>query len=559
MATEDAPLVRKRPVPRVVFAIVAPLQGFFRSQAAGGVLLFAATVAALLLANSRFAAAYHEIFAAPVEFRVAGRGIAWPLHHWINDALMSFFFLLAGLEIKREVVLGELRTLGRAALPLLAAAAGMGVPALIYTLFNRGGPGAHGWGIPTATDIAFAVGCLTLVRRRVPASLFVFLTALAIFDDLGAILVIAFFYGAKVSLAGLGVVAALTFVLLALSYLRVQSVWPYMTLGVLLWLAVLESGIHATLAGVILGFTIPARPARAPRDVLADLEAAIAKLRQAKGREGTIAAIERHLEAVQPPLDRITHGLQGVVAFAIVPAFALVNAGVGFGHGGAAATSSAIAQGTALGLLVGKPLGIFLATWLAVKLRLAPKPTSATWWQVLGVSILAGIGFTMSLFVANLAFRGDAALVDEAKVGILAGSGICAIVGLALLRGVGRPVDERDVEQPMPVRVDLPEFAAGFRLAPWTPSGPLVGQTLAEGHVRQRFGVSVVGRWRGKGEGDAPRKLESVDAEYRISPDDTLLLVGEVDAVDQFLAAFRPRAASPSISSELASVPPPGG
>jgi NhaA family Na+:H+ antiporter len=438
----------------------------------------------------------------------------------------------------------------------------MAVPALIYMGFNAGGPGAHGWGIPTATDIAFAVGCLTLVRRRVPASLFVFLTALAIFDDLGAILVIAFFYGAKVSLVGLGVAGAITLGLMVLSWLRVQSVWPYMIGGIFLWLAVLDSGIHATLAGVVLGFVIPARPARAPRDVLGDLEAAIAKLRQAKGRAGTLAAIERHLESVQPPLDRITHGLQGVVAFVIVPAFALVNAGVTFGHAGVAAfATSPIARGAALGLLFGKPVGIFAATFLAVKLRIAPKPTSATWWQVLGVSIVAGIGFTMSLFVANLAFGSNAELIDEAKAGILAGSAVCALLGLALLRGVGGPVAEHDVEQPMPVRVDLPEFAAGFRMAPWLPAGPLVGQTLAEADVRRRFGVSVVGAWRGGplAEGDATRKLEPVDGDYRMAADDTLLLVGEVDAVDHFLAAFRPRPMEPSISSELASMPPPRG
>ncbi len=346
---------------------------------------------------------------------------------------MTFFFFVVGMEIKRELVKGELRTFARAALPAIAALGGMVVPAAIYHAVARGTAAQPGWGIPMATDIAFALGCMALIRTRVPASLFVFLTALAIFDDLGAIVVIAVFYGGSIDLVALGAAGALTLTLVALSRGGVQRALPYALLGVALWMALLKSGLHATLAGVILGLTIPAEAPRTSGDVLDDLDAALDSLRRAVRTQGTdntaLAAIERHLESVQAPLDRFVHGLHGAVAFGVVPVFAIANAGISL-SGGASLTSPA-SMGSFLGLVIGKPVGVFGATWLAVRTGLAPKPTGASWREVWGVAMLSGIGFTMSLFVDALAFGGNQPLEDGAKVGVLVGSVVSAVAGMA--------------------------------------------------------------------------------------------------------------------------------
>ncbi len=450
--TEQTPPPRAS-VRRVLFRLAAPIQRFLRTEAAGGALLMVAAAVALAWANSRFAPAYHRVAALPVGARVGGVSALWPLRHVINDLLMSLFFLVAGMEIRRELSTGELRSPARAALPLLAALGGMIAPACVYLLVARGGGVAsRGWGIPMATDIAFSLGVIGLVKRRVPPSLLVFLTALAIFDDLGAIVVIALFYGAHVALAPLAVALGLTASLAALSRRGTQSITPYAVLGVALWVALARAGLHPTLAGVVVGVCLPPTPAQSPEGVLVELDAALTQLR-ARGAAGrdVLGAMERHLEAMQSPLDRAMHGLHGVVAFAIVPAFALFNAGVAVDARSAGAAPVTLA--VALGLLVGKPVGITLATFIAVRSGLAPMPTRARWRDVAGVAMVAGVGFTMSLFVDDLAFSTASAANDQARVGVLAGSFASAILGLAWLRAVGRPeAGEPEVE-------DLPVYA----------------------------------------------------------------------------------------------------
>jgi NhaA family Na+:H+ antiporter len=528
-------------MPRLLFAVVRPFRAFFRTQAAGGATLIFVTVVALVWANSRFAASYQDLLHFPVTMSFGERGLSWPLHHWINDALMSVFFLVVGMEIKRELLVGELRTLRRAALPLVAALGGMVVPAGIHYALNRGGPAEPGWGIPMATDIAFALGCLALVSRRVPSTLVVFLMALAIFDDLGAIVIIALFYGGKLDLAALAAAGGLTIVLAGLTRSGVTRVWPYVVFGVALWIAVLRSGIHATIAGVILGLCIPARSRRRPTEVLDDLEQAIARLRRNKESEldaaGPIGALERHLESVQPPLDRLIHGLHAWVAFLIVPIFALANAGVAVQSEIVPLATSPASMGVLLGLLIGKPAGIFGATWLSVKVGLAPRPAGATWAQVLGVSVLAGIGFTMSIFVASLAFPSAPALQDASKVGIFAASFASALIGLGILRWVGQEQPEQAVDADLQVVIDLPRYAQGYRVEPWVASGPFVGKSLREVELRSRFGVSALGVHEGGRGSLADKGLMPVGADYVISAGDTLLVVGARDAMEAFLAA----------------------
>lgn len=384
-------------LPRALARTLQPFQKFFRTESAGGLLLLAATAAAFVWANSGFSATYHQLFEAKLTLQAFGHGLAWPLHRWINDALMTVFFFVVGMEIKRELVTGELRGIRRAILPMLAAAGGMAVPALIFLAINGHGPGVAGWGIPVATDIAFALGCLALLKGRVPASLAVFLTALAIFDDLGAILVIAIFYGQTIAPAAVIVILALTLLLIGLNRRGVSRAWPYLLLGIALWVAVLLSGVHATIAGVILGLCIPRKT-----------------------------------------LGRLVPAFHPWVAFGIVPLFAMANGGVELRGATAAVIFAPVSLGIMLGLFLGKQVGIFLATLIAIKIHLSPMPSGANWKQLYGTAILGGIGFTMSLFIAALAFPGATLLSTEAKIGILAGSLVSAAVGLTFLRVLGQ-------------------------------------------------------------------------------------------------------------------------
>jgi len=538
--TQSPPTPRQARVPRVLFALVRPFQRFFRTQAASGVFLMVTAALAMLWANSPWAHGYHDLLHTRLDVQLAGRGLTWTLHHWINDGLMTLFFFVVGMEIKRELVKGELRTLSRAALPLLAAFGGMVVPATIYYAIARGTVAQAGWGIPMATDIAFALGCLALIRGRVPASLFVFLTALAIFDDLGAIVVIALFYGGTIDTVALGAAGLITLALVGLSRGGVQRALPYGILGFALWMALLKSGIHATLAGVILGLAIPATAPRTSSDVLDDLDEALTSLRRAARTQGTdntaLAAIERHLESVQAPLDRYVHGLHGTVAFAVVPIFAIANAGISLSSGATFLAPASL--GSFLGLVLGKPIGVFGATWLAVRLGLAPRPTGATWAEVFGVTMLSGIGFTMSLFVDSLAFGGNLPLEDGAKIGVLVGSVVSACLGMVFLRVVGRVRAATAEESDTPVLVDLRRFAPGFRLEPWAARGVLVGRSLGEAQLRAAHGISVLGIWLPSTLGnEAKRELKPVGAEYVVTAGDTLLVVAQDDAMERFLAS----------------------
>jgi NhaA family Na+:H+ antiporter len=428
--------------PPIFKAIVAPVQAFFRLEAASGLVLLGAAAVALAWANLGGAASYRAFVETPLAVRLGPAAVAFTLHALVNDGLMALFFFVVGMEIKHELALGELRSPAQAALPLVAALGGMVVPAAVYLAFNAGGPGRPGWGIPMATDIAFAIGVLTLLRSRVPHALVVFVTALAIFDDIGGILVIAVFYGHGLAPLWLAAAAAVGGGLVLLARWGVRSGLAWTSAGVLLWLALHEAGIHATIAGVAVGLAIPARAAISPRtviDALAGHAAALAARPVPDLDAEEILAIERALEARQAPLTRFTSILHPWVAFGVMPIFALVNSGVEVAGAGAERLAGPIAVGTALALFGGKLAGVFAFTAAAVKLGLAPMPGGASWGKLVGVSFVTGIGFTVALFIAGLAFPGDAALLDEAKVGILAGSLAAGVIGALVLRAT-RPV-----------------------------------------------------------------------------------------------------------------------
>jgi NhaA family Na+:H+ antiporter len=370
---------------------------FLASEAAGGIVLMAAAALALVVANSPLSQAYFDALHAYLG--------PLSVSHWINDGLMAVFFLLVGLEIKREMLDGQLSTWPRRALPGIAAAGGMLVPALVYVAINRDNPAAlSGWAIPTATDIAFALGVLSLLGSRVPGSLKVFLTALAIIDDLGAVIIIAVFYTSGLSLAYLGAAFAVIALLIVLNRMGVLTLLPYLLLGVVLWVLVLKSGVHATLAGVALALTIPL-----------------------KVSPGVGQDLERS------PLHRLEHGLHRIVPFVVVPIFGFANAGVSLAGLSAATLIEPLTLGVAAGLVAGKLVGVFGSSALAIRLGFADLPVNAGWLHMIGISLLCGIGFTMSLFIGLLAFASNVELQDAVKVGILAGSFIAAILGAAVL------------------------------------------------------------------------------------------------------------------------------
>jgi NhaA family Na+:H+ antiporter len=391
-----------------------PFLEFFRTEAAGGVVLLACAAIALIWANSPWSETYYRLWATTLSIRLGDLELAKPIQSWVKDALMVGFFFLVGLEIKRELLLGELASLRRAALPVAAAAGGALAPAVIYALLNAGTPGAPGWGVPMATDIAFALGVLSLVGGRAAALLRVFLAALAIADDLIAVLVIAIFYSGALSWASLGAGAVVFAALVAANLLGVRRVGVYLALGLALWMSFLESGVHPTVAGVLLAMTIPAR---------------VSKTNHRDGHGHT--TVDEH--GGTSMLERIEHALNPWVAFGIMPVFALANAGVTIESGLLSTLGDRIALGIVAGLIAGKQIGITLATWLVIRLGLGDLPQGLRLLHVYGVSWLAGIGFTMSIFIAGLAFP-DADRLDVAKVGIITASAIAGAVGFALLR-----------------------------------------------------------------------------------------------------------------------------
>lgn len=421
-----------------------PFQRFAHTESSGGIVLLIATVLALVWANSPWWETYHHLWETPMQLSFGELEFEMSLHHFINDGLMVVFFFMVGLEIKREMLVGELASPRAAALPIAAAIGGMLVPAALYAMLNVGGPGSAGWGIPMATDIAFALGVLALMGPRIPLGLKVFLAALAIVDDLGAVLVIALFYTEQLNLIALGLGAVVLVGLAVLNVVGARHPGPYTVLGLLLWAAFLSSGVHATIAGVLLAMTIPART-RLDTDEFLTVGRSYLDEFERSGVEGknvltnheqqaAIQLLENSCEAAQAPLQRIEHDLQLWVAFGIIPLFALANAGVHLNVDFGQALTHPVTLGVILGLVLGKPIGITVLAWLAVRMGMASLPHGVTWGQIHGVSWLGGIGFTMSLFVANLAFGEGTPLLDSAKIGVLTASALAAAVGWILLR-----------------------------------------------------------------------------------------------------------------------------
>ena len=421
-------------IPQTIF------QRFFRTETVGGLVLLAFGLAALVIANSPLTEAYDHLWELPLILKISDHQLSLTLHEWINDGLMAVFFLLVGLEIKRELLAGELSSVRQAALPIACAIGGMVVPAAIYLMFNFGGSGSHGWGIPMATDIAFALGTLNLIAPRAPIGAKVLLTALAIVDDMGAVLVIAIFYSHAIVWSALAGAAMMLLVLIGLNVIRIRHLWPYLLGGVVLWYFVHASGVHATVAGVALAFTIPTRArikamefsqeARSLLDEFDRTETGDFLVLTSKGQQETLFSLERASETVTAPILRLEHALHNFSAFVVMPLFAFANAGVKIDL---SLQHAEIGLGVLAGLMFGKPLGIIAAAVIAVKSRIASLPRNVNWTSLFGYACLAGIGFTMSLFIATLAFD-DAELVDAAKRGIIAGSLVAGVAGAVLLK-----------------------------------------------------------------------------------------------------------------------------
>lgn len=427
---------------------LAPFVRFSRVQASGGLVLIACTIAALSWANSPYAPSYFALWETPVSVGFGSLVLSKSLHHWINDGLMAIFFFMVGLEIKREILVGELSSPGQAALPVVAAAGGMAAPALLFALFNHGLPSMAGWGIPMATDIAFALGILSLLGDRVPVGLKVFLAAVAIVDDIGAVLVIAVFYSGDISLAALAAGGGIFAAMALLNFMGARHPAIYAILGLLLWLAFLASGVHATVAGVLAAMAIPARTRIGPEDFTARARRLIDRFEASRtpgrpllanpARIAALESLEQACRRAGAPLPRLEHGLHPWVAYGIMPLFALANAGVRLGGGTATALGEPVSLGILVGLVAGKQAGIFLACLAMFRLRLASLPAGLGLGPYYGVACLAGIGFTMSIFIADLAFGRTGNLGGQAKVAILAASTLAGILGYLVLRATTR-------------------------------------------------------------------------------------------------------------------------
>ena len=424
---------RQPPLRRsVAVKLLTPVQEFIRTESASGIVLIGAAVLAFVWANSPWAASYFALLDLRIGLGVGAWGLEKPVLLWVNDLLMAMFFFVIGLEIKREVMVGELAGWRRASLPAAGALGGMLVPALIYVAFNLGEATIRGWGVPMATDIAFALGMLALLGDRVPLGLKVFLLALAIVDDLGAVLVIALFYAENVN--GGSLVISLVVWGAALAYGRVSGKKPlvFALLGLVMWYFMLKSGIHATIAGVLMAMAVPLRHKLAVAELQQELRSLASRGGDFEQVEVVVEQLEEVLDKAHSPLHSMEHALAPYVAFAIMPVFAFFNAGVTIGAS-AADVFSAVSLGIFAGLLLGKPIGVVGFVFIAVRSGLCRLPAGAAWPGMIGVGLLAGIGFTMSLFIANLAFANRATL-DQAKIGVLAASVVAALAGLAFLR-----------------------------------------------------------------------------------------------------------------------------
>lgn len=433
-------------VPQLVRPLVRPFTEFFRREAAGGIMLLLSAALALLLANTSWGVARYFPAVWEEHLRVSLNGLVLDksLLHWINDGLMTIFFLIVGLEIKRETLEGELSSWRQAALPIAGALGGMVVPALLFTLFNHGTATASGWGIPMATDIAFALAVLQLLGPRVPLGLKVFLTALAIVDDLGAVLVIAGFYTHELHLSFLYLALGTWVVVLVINFLGGRSLWLYLPLGVVLWYFMLQSGIHATLAGVLLALAIPTRIGHDRPTLLRLLDARLHFLKdEVQAADADPRTISEELEelsdAISSPAQKLEQRLHGVVAFGIIPLFAFANTSLLVDASVVAQLTAPLGLGILAGLVLGKPLGIGLMAWLSVRLGWAALPSGVSWWHLWGAAVLGGIGFTMSLLITLLALGEQSSGEAVAKLAILLASFVSGTAGYLLLRALPGP------------------------------------------------------------------------------------------------------------------------
>lgn len=422
--------------------VIGTLQEFVQSSASSGVVLIAAALAALIVVNIGFEDEYNRLLHTHVSFSLGDYELDNTLLHWINDGLMAIFFFLVGLEIKREILVGELSSLRLALLPLFAATGGAIVPAVLYTIFNQGTAGSAGWGIPMATDIAFTLGIVALLGQRVPFALKIFLTAIAIVDDLIAVLVIAFFYTNTIDWTALGIGIALLAFMLVSNFMGVRQIGFYLILGAVVWLAFFESGVHATIAGVLIAWTVPARNRIQPNEfaeeskrILAVFEHSGVEVRRMvtdEEQQDAVLTLENLCEQVQAPLQRLEHILHNPVQFLVMPIFAFANMGVILQASTLTGDNSNVAVGIIIGLVLGKPIGVFLSTLLSVKLKLTTLPQQVRWSHVFGAVCLTGIGFTMSLFISSLAF-GEGGMLETAKMGIMVASVVAALLGYIVL------------------------------------------------------------------------------------------------------------------------------
>ena len=425
--------------------IKEPLNQFIRLETSSSIILFATTISALILANSPLSEAFLGIWKNNITISMPGFELSKPILKWINDGLMAIFFFLIGLEIKREILTGELSHVKKASLPVFAAVGGMLTPALFFIVLNNGQPGLQGWGIPMAADIAFTLGILKLLGTRVPTGVKIFLMAFAIIDDLGAVMVIAFFYSSNLVWLYIAIALAIIGFLLFLSQKGFYSKYLFFLIGIVVWVLLLKSGIHATIAGVLMALTIPLKRETETRSFydsgkenlerfLEDCEVNIGKKEKAiltKKQLEAIDELEDITEKTAPPLQYIEHRLHGWVSYLIMPLFAFANAGVVFSF--SSESNFSLSTNIALSLIIGNAIGIFLFSWLSVKLKLAELPKNVSYKQLVGISFLGGLGFTMSLFINNLAYT-DQILIDSAKVGILIGSFVAGLTGYLILR-----------------------------------------------------------------------------------------------------------------------------
>jgi len=428
--------------------VSTPFEHFLHAQTTTGVVLMFMTLLALILANSPMTESYVHFFHTKVDFTVGSWELSHTIHHWINDGLMAIFFFIIGLEIKREVLVGELSNIRVAILPIMAAIGGMIFPALIYYGINAGTQGVGGWGIPMATDIAFAISALVLLGKRVPPALVTFLVALAIVDDLGAVLVIALFYTEQIHMLPLALAGGMFLVLVLFNRFGIHMILPYFVVGLIMWFFMLESGIHATIAGVIAALAIPSKPKRSPANFRKDAKSLLDEyesypIDENEGmnerQKAILIKLKDNINEIGTPAARLEHDLHLPVALIIIPLFALANAGIAIDFSSISTTiMTPVSMGIIAGLILGKVFGIFGVAWLAIKLKIASLPHGSSMNQVFGVAFLGGIGFTMSIFVADLAFLNTPELIFQAKVGILAASLFAGLFGYSWLRFVAK-------------------------------------------------------------------------------------------------------------------------